>query len=72
LHYEKWRETTNFSLFSFDVWLNLVLQIPDEYPLLSVGITKEETKKILLLYSKYFMETKQNYMFNKSLLLMSS
>jgi len=68
LHCEKWRKTTNFSLSSFDVWLNFGLQIPYEYPVLSAKIIKGKTKEILLLCSEYFMETKQDNMFNKSLI----
>jgi hypothetical protein len=52
------------------VWLYFGLQIPYEYPVLSVTITKEKTKEILLLYSEYFMETKQDNMFNKCLLFL--
>jgi len=67
LHCEKWRKTINFSLSSFVVWLNVGLQIQYEYPVLSATIKKEKTKEILLLYSEYFMETKQDNMFNTSL-----
>jgi hypothetical protein len=52
-------------LSSFDVWLNFGFQIPYEYPVLSVTITKGKTKEMLLLYSEYFMEKKQDNMFSK-------